>query len=103
MEVSYELIWRFSTVASSLSSKKRIRQNKTRRLINSARKSALKTLTRKFTDAVTANDTAVAETEFINLTKALDQDCTIGVMHKKQASRRKSRMQKRLNAIMTST
>ena len=98
----YELIGRFSTVASSLSSKKRIRQNKTRRLINTARKSALKTLTRKFTEAVSANDTAVAETEFRKLTKALDQDCTIGVMHKKQASRRKSRMQKRLNVLKAS-
>ncbi len=86
-------------MASNLSSKKRIRQNKTRRLINTARKSALKTLTRKFTEAVSDNNTAIAETEFRKLTKALDQDCTIGVMHKKQASRRKSRMQKRLNAI----
>ncbi len=90
-------------MASSLSSKKRIRQNKTRRLINTARKSALKTLTRKFTEAVTANDTALAETGFKKLTKALDQDCTIGVMHRKQTSRRKSRMQKRLNALKTST
>lgn len=90
-------------MASSLSSKKRIRQNKTRRLINTARKSALKTLTRKFTDALAASDTAAAETEFRNLTKALDQDCTVGVMHKKQASRRKSRMQKRLNVLRTST
>ena len=90
-------------MASSLSSKKRIRQNETRRLINTARKSALKTQTRKFTEAVTAKDTATAETEFKKLVKALDQDCTIGVMHKKQASRRKSRMQKRLNALKTST
>ncbi len=89
-------------MANSLSSKKRIRQNKTRRLINTARKSALKTLTRKFTEAVSANDTAVAETEFRKLTKALDQDCTIGVMHQKQASRRKSRMKKRLNALNAS-
>lgn len=89
-------------MASSLSSKKRIRQNKTRRLINTARKSALKTLTRKFTDALAASDTAAAETEFRNLTKALDQDCTVGVMHKKQASRRKSRMQKRLNVLKAS-
>ena len=87
------------TVANSLSSKKRIRQNETRRTINKMRFGFLKAQTHLFRDAVDANDTATAEAEFKKLTKRIDQTCAKGVMHKNQGARRKSRMQQRLNAI----
>ena len=87
------------TVAHSLSSKKRIRQNETRNTINKMRSGFLKAQTRLFTDAVVAKDPAVAETEFKKLAKQLDQTCAKGVIHKNQAARRKSRMQRQLNAI----
>ena len=86
-------------MAHSLSSKKRIRQNATRRTINKIRSGFLKAQTRLFTDAVVAKDTATAEAEFKKLTKQIDQTCAKGVTHKNQAARRKSRMQRRLNAI----
>ena len=86
-------------MAHSLSSKKRIRQNETRRTINKMRSGFLKSQTRLFTDAVAAKDPAVAETEFNKLAKQLDQTCAKGVIHKNQAARRKSRMQRQLNAI----
>ena len=93
------ILWRLLTVAHSLSSKKRIRQNATRRAINKIRSGFLKAQTRLFTDAVVAKDTAAAEAEFKKLTKQIDQTCAKGVMHKNQGARRKSRMQQRLNAI----
>ena len=86
-------------MAHSLSSKKRIRQNATRRAINKIRMGFLKAQTRLFTDAVVAKDTSTAEAEFKKLTKRLDQTSAKGVMHKNQAARRKSRMQRQLNAI----
>ncbi len=86
-------------MAHSLSSKKRIRQNETRRTINKMRSGFLKAQTRRFTDAVVAKDPAAAETEFKKLAKQLDQTCAKGVIHKNQAARRKSRMQRQLNAI----
>ena len=86
-------------MANSLSAKKRIRQNEKKRAINQARKSSLRTQTRKFTDAVFAKDLTKAEGEFTKLTKALDQLASKRTIHKKQASRKKSRLQKRLNAL----
>ncbi len=86
-------------MAHSLSSKKRIRQNQRRRKINRARKSALKTQTRKFADAVTAKDVSTAEAEFKKLTKDIDRTRAKGVIHPNQAARRKSRPHKRLNAL----
>lgn len=88
-------------MAHSLSSKKRIRQNATRQQINKARKSVLKTTTRKFTDALASKDAAAAEAEFKKLTKTIDQTCAKGVIHKNQAARRKSRLHKRLSALKT--
>ncbi len=93
------ILWRMLTVAHSLSSKKRIRQNATRRAINKTRSGFLKAQTRLFTDAVVAKETATAEAEFKKLTKRIDQTCAKGVMHKNQGARRKSRLQRQLNAI----
>ncbi len=88
-------------MAHSLSSKKRIRQNATRRTINKIRLGFLKAQTRLFTDAVVAKDTATAEAEFKKLTKRIDQTCAKGVMHKNLGARRKSRLQRQLNALKT--
>ena len=98
-ENNCSILWRMLTVAHSLSAKKRIRQNETRRTINKIRSGFLKSQTRLFTDAVVAKDTAAAEAEFKKLTKRIDQTCAKGVMHKNQGARRKSRMQRQLNAI----
>ncbi len=86
-------------MAHSLSSKKRVRQNATRRTINKMRSGFLKAQTSLFTDAVDAKDTATAEAEFKKLTKRIDQTCAKGVIHKNQAGRTKSRMQKQLNIL----
>ena len=48
-------------MANLKSAKKRALQNVKRRLRNQARKSELKTLTKKFFEAVSANDTKVAQ------------------------------------------
>ncbi len=89
------------TVAHSLSAKKRHRQNVKQRVINRARRHALKTQTRKLTDALSVKDLAAAEAEFQKLTKAIDQTRAKGTLHGNQAGRRKSRLQKRLNALRT--
>ena len=90
-------------MAHSLSSKKRVRQNDKRQAINTARKSRLKTQTRKFTDAVAAKDLAAAEKELVTLSKTLDHVAARGTIHCNTASRRKSRMQQRLNALKASS
>ena len=88
-------------MAHSLSAKKRVRQNETRRTINRARKSQVKTQTKKFEVALAAGDVDQAKEQFRLLTKKLDQTACTSTLHKKTASRRKSRLAKRLNALVT--
>jgi small subunit ribosomal protein S20 len=86
-------------VAHSLSAQKRIRQNETNRQRNQARRSVLKTQIRKFEDALKSKDVAKAEEEFRKTTKKLDQVASTSTLHKNAASRTKSRLAKRLNAV----
>ncbi len=90
-------------MANSISSKKRIRQNTTRRAQNVARKSEIKTQIRKFEDALRADDVATAEAEYRKVTKILDQASCTSTMHKNTAARKKSRLAAKLNASKTSS
>ena len=86
-------------MAHSLSAKKRIKQNQVRRERNRARKRAIKTQVRKFTDAVRAHDVDKAEGELRLAVKKLDQTAAKGTLHKRAASRRKSRLARQLNKL----
>lgn len=86
-------------MAHSLSAKKRVRQNDKSRTINRARKSMLKTFTKRFLSAVGESNLEKAQQEYKLLTKKLDQVSCTSTMHKNTASRIKSRMAKRLNAL----
>lgn len=86
-------------MAHSLSSKKRIRQNKVRHLRNHARKQRLKTAVRQFDDAIHDGDADRARTVFSGVTKLLDQTAAKRTIHRNAAARRKSRLAKRLNKM----
>ncbi len=87
-------------MANLASAKKRNKQNSTRQERNRARKSVLKTETRKLLDAIHDNEWDKAKAQFQAVTKRLDQVAAKGTLHKKTASRKKSRLAKRLNAAM---
>lgn len=87
-------------VANLESSKKRIRQNERARVRNRARKSALKTETRKFLDAIRDGEFDKAKSQLQVLTKKIDQTAAKGTIHANAASRRKSRLTKRLNSAI---
>lgn len=84
-------------MAHSLSAKKRARQNLKRRAVNRARKSRVRTQTKKFETALAGGDVKAATEQFRLLVKRLDQTAATSTMHKKTASRKKSRLAKRLN------
>ena len=84
-------------MAHSLSASKRIRQNAVRRERNRARKGAVKTQIRKFTDALRAGDPEQARTELRVAVKKLDQTAAKGALHKNTVARKKSRLARRLN------
>jgi small subunit ribosomal protein S20 len=84
-------------VANLLSAKKRIRQNEVRRMRNRQRKSNVRTHVRKFTDAVHAGDLDQAREALRVVSKLLDQTAAKGTIHRNAASRKKSRLARRLN------
>jgi len=86
-------------VAHSLSSKKRVRQNAKRRMINRARKSQIKTQTKHFEEPLSAGDAKAAEEQLRLAAKKLDKAASKSTMHKRTAARKKSRLAKKLNQL----
>jgi small subunit ribosomal protein S20 len=83
------------------SAAKRHRQSLKRRLRNRAAKSRVRTTTRKFLEAYGANDKAEAEKQFLVVTRLIDSAAGKGIYHKNTAARTKSRLQKKLNSIIS--
>jgi small subunit ribosomal protein S20 len=85
-------------VAHSLSAKKRIRQSIKRRARNRARKESIKEQVKTYLAAIAAGDWAKAETELKKTVVRLDKVAAGHTIHKNTASRRRSRLTRRLNA-----
>ena len=81
------------------SAKKRMRQTATRRTVNRARKSMIRTYTRKVEKALEEQDVTEAEASFHIVQKKLDKAAKGSTIHPNKAARRKSRMQKQINAM----
>jgi small subunit ribosomal protein S20 len=90
-------------VPTSLSARKRVRQNAKRRTINRARKSQVKTLTKQFEAAVAAGNVEAASEQLKAVSRKLDKTAATSTMHKRTAARKKSRLAKKLNALKAKT
>lgn len=90
-------------MAHSLSAKKRIRQNAKHRAVNRARKKDIRVVVRTFDETLKSGDSAKASEALRAAIKEIDQVSAKGTIHKNTASRRKSRLQKRLNAAVKSS
>ena len=86
-------------MAHSLSAQKRVRQNAKRRVQNRARKSMVKTQIKHFEASLSTGDVDNAKSQYQLLVKKLDKVASTSTMHKNTASRIKSRMARRLNAM----
>jgi len=86
-------------VAHSLSAKKRVRQNEKRRARNRSRKEEIKTELKGFLGALTKGDAAAAETALRSTVSVMDKVASKNTIHKNAASRTRSRLTKRLNAL----
>lgn len=85
-------------MAHSLSAKKRVRQGVKRRARNRARKGEIKAQVKTFLGVLAAGDMNKAEVEFRKASHWLDKVASKGTIHKNTASRRRSRLARRLNA-----
>jgi small subunit ribosomal protein S20 len=81
---------------------KRNRQNAKRQERNKAVRTALKTSTKKVRTAVAARDADEALTRQREAARALDKAAGRGIVHKRTAARRKSRLAKAANAAGSS-
>jgi small subunit ribosomal protein S20 len=86
-------------MANHFSALKRARQTEKRTAANRANKSRLRSALRKFRTALSAGNREQAETGYRETASVLDKAVQKGVLHKNTASRYKSRLGKRLNAV----
>lgn len=84
-------------MANIKSAKKRILVINKKTLRNKMVSSATKTAIKKVVTAVNAGDKAAAAEALKAATKAIDMACTKGILHKNNASRKKSRLAKLVN------
>ena len=84
---------------TSLSAKKRVRQDAKRRVANRRVKSVVRTQIRKVEAAVASGDAEAAKGTLRDASRAIDKAVTKGVLHKNTAGRRKSRLAAKVNAL----
>ena len=86
-------------MANLESSKKRIKTNVKRQQKNVSVKTAIKTAVKKVEQAVAEGDLETAQASFSEVVSALDSAATKGTIKRNSASRKKSRLAKKINAI----
>ncbi len=86
-------------MANIKSAKKRILVIQTKTLRNKMIKSSVKTAVKKVYAAIESGDAALAKTELLNATSAIDKAKTKGVIPKNTASRKISRLAKAVAKI----
>ncbi|MGQ9608158.1 MAG: 30S ribosomal protein S20 [bacterium] len=89
-------------MANLKSAKKRIRSNERKRLRNVSVKSAIKTEIKKVEQAISEGNLEAAKAQFSEMASILDSAATKGIIKKNTASRKKSRIAKKINAILAS-
>ena len=88
-------------MANHVSALKRARQTERRTTVNRNNKSRLHTAVRRFREALASGNKQDATTVYRETVSALDKSVQKGVLHKNTASRYKSRLGARLEAMST--
>jgi len=86
-------------LANTKSAIKRIRQNQKRRLRNRHFRGHARTAIKQARIALSSEDIEAARMKTIDAVRALDKAAEKGVIHKNNASRRKSRLMKQLASL----
>ncbi len=86
-------------MANHVSSKKRIRRNEARAEINIARRSRLRTFIKAVETAISSGNSQEAKDALRSAQPELDRSVAKGIMKKKTASRKLSRLSARVKAV----
>ncbi len=84
---------------TTVSAKKRVRQNIKRRALSNWRKRVVREQIKSCLKAIQANDVSAAEAEFKKACGLLDRVATTSTLHRNTAARRKSRLATRIKAM----
>ncbi len=84
---------------TSKSAQKRVVTSQKRTEINKKRREQLKTSIKKFEEAVESNNVEMAKEELINAKKVIDKSVSKGIIHKNNAARKKSRLDRLFNKL----
>ncbi|RMB00636.1 SSU ribosomal protein S20P [Eilatimonas milleporae] len=98
-ETGLQLKKREDDMANTVQSKKRIRRNERRAAINRARVSRIRTFIRSVEEAIASGDKSAADEALKAAQPEIMRGATKGVLHRKTASRKVSRLAKRVKAI----
>ena len=86
-------------MANTSSAKKNVRKMARKTAVNKARRSSVRTFLRRVEEAITAGDKTAATAALQQAEPALMRAVSKGVFHKNTASRKSSRLNKRVKAI----
>lgn len=86
-------------MANNPGAKKAIRKIARRTEVNKARRSRVRTFVRKFEEALSAGDVAVAKTAFVEAQSELMRAVSKGVVHKNTGARKVSRLSAALKKL----
>ena len=86
-------------MANNPGAKKAIRKIARRTEVNTARRSRVRTYLRKFQDALTAGDVALAKAAFVEAQSELMRAVSKGVVHKNTGARKVSRLAAQLKKL----
>jgi len=85
-------------MANIKSAKKRINVINKKTALNKSKKSAIKTAEKRFLEALESGDVKAATEKFNYFEKRMAQNAASGLFHRNAASRKISRLRKKLNA-----
>lgn len=87
-------------MANLKQSKKRVRQDIKKRLINKSNFSMVRTYIKKFLKLIDIKDFKLASKDYPSLVSKIDKSVCKGIFHKNKASRLKSRLNIKLKSII---
>jgi small subunit ribosomal protein S20 len=79
--------------------RKRARQGETRRIRNASQRSMARTYIKRVNAAIESNNAEEASEAFLKAVPVIDKMITKGILHKNQAARYKSRLNKKIKAL----
>lgn len=89
-------------MANTKSAKKMVRKIARKTAVNKARRSRIRTFTKKVEQAISGGDKSAAEAAFKLAQPEIMRGCTKGVLHRNTASRKISRLAQRIKKMEAS-